>query len=92
MSLFDGSDCLIFAYGETGSGKTFTIEGNEEHPGIVPKAINYLADLYKKYKHPPYNMRVKCWMVEIYMDEVKDLFAPIGSSSKKISFNKDGTI
>ena len=41
MQGFHGS---CFAYGATGSGKTFTMAGSQEQPGIMPRAIN---DLFK---------------------------------------------
>lgn len=48
MSLISSSHALhthrltgtIFAYGQTSSGKTFTMKGNSETPGITPLAIS----------------------------------------------------
>ena len=34
-----GKDGLIFAYGVTNSGKTFTVEGNSDNPGIIPQTL-----------------------------------------------------
>lgn len=31
-----GINCCIFAYGATGTGKTFTMLGNENNPGLIP--------------------------------------------------------
>lgn len=33
---FIEKSALIFSYGVTNSGKTFTIVGNDEHPGVLP--------------------------------------------------------
>lgn len=41
-SLFQGKDSLIFAYGVTSSGKSFTINGSSENPGIIPRSIDYI--------------------------------------------------
>ena len=38
-SVLDGFNVCIFAYGQSGTGKTFTMEGNDEHPGLVPRAM-----------------------------------------------------
>lgn len=35
----DGQNCLLFSFGTTNSGKTFTIQGTAEHPGIIPRAL-----------------------------------------------------
>ena len=34
-----GFDAVIFAYGQTASGKSFTISGNAKNPGIIPQAV-----------------------------------------------------
>lgn len=34
----------MFAYGSTGAGKTHTISGTEEDPGVLPRAINLLFE------------------------------------------------
>lgn len=37
----------IFAYGQTGTGKSFTMEGRDDPPdlrGIIPNAFNYIFD------------------------------------------------
>ncbi|OMJ24526.1 Kinesin-like protein KIF23 [Smittium culicis] len=38
-NLFIGKNSLLFAYGVTGSGKTFTMQGNPDNPGLVVKAL-----------------------------------------------------
>lgn len=34
------SSCTVFAYGVTSSGKTHTIQGTAEQPGIIPRVVN----------------------------------------------------
>lgn len=34
-----GYDSTIFAYGQTASGKTFTLTGTRDQPGIIPLAV-----------------------------------------------------
>jgi hypothetical protein len=36
----EGMDATVLAYGQTSSGKTFTMMGFEEQPGIIPQAVN----------------------------------------------------
>lgn len=38
----------IFAYGQTSSGKTFTMMGSEHNPGVIPLAM---ADVFETIKH-----------------------------------------
>ena len=53
--VLDGYSCTIFAYGQTGTGKTFTMEGertigdqytweNDPKSGIIPRTMNHLFD------------------------------------------------
>ncbi|RWS20370.1 hypothetical protein B4U80_09871, partial [Leptotrombidium deliense] len=35
----EGSDCLLFAYGTTSSGKSYTIRGEDTQPGIIPRIL-----------------------------------------------------
>ncbi|OAF66425.1 hypothetical protein A3Q56_05850 [Intoshia linei] len=39
-----GRNVLVFAYGVTNSGKTYTIQGPPSDPGLIPKAINLIFD------------------------------------------------
>lgn len=44
-SVLEGYNGTIFAYGQTGTGKTFTMEGSDESAellGLVPRSINYI--------------------------------------------------
>lgn len=42
--LFNGQDAVIFAYGVTCSGKTYTIQGNPQFPGILPRALDVIIN------------------------------------------------
>ena len=43
-SLLEGYSCCIFAYGQTGAGKTFTMQGTESDDGrgVIPRVLEYL--------------------------------------------------
>ncbi|KAL6059833.1 Kinesin-like protein kif20a, variant 2 [Balamuthia mandrillaris] len=43
-----GKNCLLFAYGRTNSGKTFTTHGTAENPGIVPRMLKSLFNSLDK--------------------------------------------
>lgn len=42
-----GFNGTIFAYGQTSSGKTYTMTGTDEAPGIIPLAVFNLFDIIK---------------------------------------------
>lgn len=41
-NLIEGNNALLFAYGVTSSGKSFTINGNVQMPGLIPRSLAYL--------------------------------------------------
>jgi kinesin family protein 3/17 len=73
-SVISGFNGTIFAYGQTGCGKTFSMEGLREPPemrGIIPQSFDHIfaaieADKEKKYL-------VRAAYIEIYNEEVRDL-------------------
>ncbi|ETW08304.1 hypothetical protein, variant [Aphanomyces invadans] len=62
----EGKNGLVFAYGVTNSGKTYTILGTPEHPGILPET---LLTLFKKAD----KFRITASYLEIYNEKVFDL-------------------
>lgn len=59
----------IFAYGQTGTGKTFLMMGNEGNEGIVKR---FLKEIYERQKERGY--KVKLSFLEIYNEKLIDLF------------------
>jgi len=70
-----GYNGTIFAYGQTGTGKTFTMQGVDtpELKGIVPRAIDWIYNSIKTYSDKNQNFLVRASFVEIYNEEVIDL-------------------
>ena len=42
QAVLEGFNATVFAYGQTGTGKTFSIQGTREDPGVAPRAISQL--------------------------------------------------
>ena len=57
----DGYNCTVFAYGQTGTGKTHTIQGHldpeHELAGIIPRAVRFIFD-YLQQHYQDYSVRV----------------------------------
>ena len=79
---------LIFTYGMTNAGKTFTVIGTPENPGILPQALKNLIeyDENKNIKNDKASRHFYCNFVEIYNEEVFDLLAD--DPTKKNKFFK----
>ncbi|XP_047545575.1 kinesin-related protein 4-like isoform X3 [Vanessa atalanta] len=66
-----GFNGTIFAYGQTSSGKTYTMAGTKEAPGIIPLAVINLFDIIKNIPDRDFLVRVS--YVEIYNETLTDL-------------------
>lgn len=74
QSAIDGYNVCIFAYGATGSGKTHTIQGVPNQPGICPRAISELFNTARKLQDEQnQHFKIYCTMVELYMNKLSDL-------------------
>ncbi|XP_028121026.1 kinesin-like protein KIN-14S [Camellia sinensis] len=92
-SVLDGYNVCIFAYGQTGTGKTFTMEGTPENRGV-----NYrtLEDLFRISNERSGFMRYELFvsMLEVYNEKIRDLLIENSNqSSKKLEIKQaaDGT-
>ncbi|OCF35784.1 kinesin family member 11 [Kwoniella heveanensis BCC8398] len=77
-----GYNCTIFAYGQTGTGKTYTMQGDLEltnldapksTAGIVPRVLHRLFTVLEATPNTEFS--VKCSYVELYNEELRDLLA-----------------
>lgn len=80
--LLDGYNATVFAYGATGCGKTHTISGNENDPGVIYLTM---ADLFQRIedRKDEYIVDVTVTFLEIYNEEIRDLLAEPGSSAPR---------
>ena len=71
-SIIEGYNATVFAYGATGSGKTYTMLGiNENERGIMPRSVIDLFKMLNKRKNKEFRLSVS--YVEIYNEEIRDL-------------------
>ncbi|KAK0315344.1 Kinesin- motor protein [Friedmanniomyces endolithicus] len=94
-----GFNCTIFAYGQTGTGKTYTMSGDiadtlpiPDAAGIIPRALHSLFARLNEEDAEKCEYSVKCSFIELYNEELRDLLAADGSSKLKIfdEANKNG--
>nr|GMD86786.1 kinesin-like protein KIN-5C [Ipomoea batatas] len=83
--VLEGFNCTIFAYGQTGTGKTYTMEGEckrsktgpngglPQEAGVIPRAIKQIFDTLES-QNAEYSVKVT--FLELYNEEITDLLAP----------------
>ncbi|XVE89820.1 hypothetical protein DITRI_Ditri20bG0025000 [Diplodiscus trichospermus] len=72
-SALDGHNVCIFAYGQTGTGKTFTMDGTTVEPGIIPRALEELFRQVSADNSSSFTLSMS--MLEVYMGNLRDLLA-----------------
>ncbi|XP_039268613.2 kinesin-like protein KIF22 [Styela clava] len=76
----------IFTYGPTGAGKTFTILGTNEHPGIIPRTIRSLFSKVRQMTTQDDNFLLSMSYLEIYQEKVYDL---LKKENKDLNIRQD---
>ncbi|KAH0566044.1 hypothetical protein GP486_000565 [Trichoglossum hirsutum] len=88
-----GYNCTIFAYGQTGTGKTYTMSGDmsdtlgllSDSAGIIPRVLHHL---FNKLEGDAAESSVKCSFIELYNEELRDLLSL--DDSAKLKMFEDG--
>ncbi|WJX18262.1 Kinesin-like protein KIN-5B, variant 2 [Trifolium repens] len=87
--VLDGFNCTVFAYGQTGTGKTYTMEGGMRNKGgdltaeagVIPRAVRQIFDILEA-QNADYSMKVT--FLELYNEEITDLLSPEDNSPRPI--------
>ncbi|MED6134900.1 Kinesin-like protein KIN-7D, mitochondrial [Stylosanthes scabra] len=74
----EGVNGTVFAYGVTSSGKTHTMHGDQDFPGIIPLAIKDVFSIIQDTPGREFLLRVS--YLEIYNEVINDLLDPTGQN------------
>uniref|UniRef100_A0A7N0T4S7 Kinesin motor domain-containing protein n=1 Tax=Kalanchoe fedtschenkoi TaxID=63787 RepID=A0A7N0T4S7_KALFE len=81
VSVLDGFNVCIFAYGQTGTGKTFTMEGPAHNRGVNYRTVEQLFEIARERSEMvSYDICVS--VLEVYNEQLRDLLAASPSSKK----------
>jgi len=72
QSAVDGYNVTMFAYGQTGAGKTYTMYGTPGQEGAAPRTITELYRIIERDKDR-FNFTVMASMLELYKNDLFDL-------------------
>jgi centromeric protein E len=92
--VMEGYHGTVFAYGMTGTGKTFSMQGTMTSPGVIPLAITDIFSYIRETPHREFLLRVS--YLEIYNEKIYDLLAgpvattgPSGPQQEEIKLRED---
>ena len=96
QEVIEGYNCTVFAYGQTGTGKTFTMEGDRMQPvsngedlsswendplvGIIPRSVAQLFSNLNAISNCEYSVKIS--FMELYNEELSDLLSESSENEK----------
>ncbi|KAG2374384.1 hypothetical protein C9374_010954 [Naegleria lovaniensis] len=94
LSVLKGYNATLFAYGQTGTGKTFTMEGfsgKRELRGVIPRATEDIFDYIETKGSSNINFLIRASYLQIYKEVIYDLLDPSKSNLTIREDKKKGT-
>ncbi|KAL4933599.1 putative kinesin family protein (KipA) [Aspergillus undulatus] len=89
--VMEGYHGTVFAYGMTGTGKTFSMQGTATSPGVIPLAITDIFSFIRETPHREFLLRVS--YLEIYNEKIHDLLSasmgPATAQQEEIKLRED---
>lgn len=88
QSALDGYNVCLFSYGQTGAGKTHTMQGNNVpgQEGIIPRSIAKILKTVATLKEQGWEYTLEASYIEVYNEQLRDLLAE-GKGAGKITEN-----
>jgi hypothetical protein len=87
----DGYNGCVFAYGQTNSGKTYTMEGNDAQLGVIPRVASQIIQHIKKHSKNSTSDKIEFTIsatyLEIYQEHLRDLLNPTEDAELKIKID-----
>lgn len=90
-SCCDGYNVCVFAYGQTGAGKTHTMEGTPEQPGVNYRALEELFKIKTQGAKDGLAYTIELSLLEIYCDEIRDLLTKEAPKKLEVKQAAGGT-
>lgn len=89
--VLEGYNGTIFAYGQTGTGKTHTMVGDQgDQRGIIPRAFEQI--FYGVEQHPTAQFLIRVAFLEIYNEEIHDLLSKDRNNKLDLKENPDSGV
>ncbi|CAN0858267.1 Kinesin-like protein KIN-14R [Linum grandiflorum] len=86
VSVLDGYNVCIFAYGQTGTGKTFTMEGPEHNRGVNYRTLEQLFTVARE-RSDTFTYNISVSVLEVYNEQIRDLLTT-STTSKKLEIKQ----
>jgi len=85
--VIEGYNGTIFAYGQTGCGKSFTMQGVPSQRGLIPRSFQHIFESISVTENTKFLVRAS--YLEIYNEEIRDLLAQSSKQKLELKENPD---
>jgi len=85
--VIEGYNGTVFAYGQTGCGKSFTMQGIPSQRGVIPRAFQHIFEAIAVAENTKYLVRAS--YLEIYNEDVRDLLGKDIKTKLELKENPD---
>lgn len=92
--LLHAKNGLLFTYGVTGSGKTYTLTGEPNNPGIMPRSIHTIFNSIQEFQAGKFVIKsdhMNGFEVQSESDALQDRFVEVKSSSRGNTLGRKGS-
>lgn len=89
QSALDGYKVCLFSYGQTGAGKTYTMQGGKGpgEEGIIPRSISKILATVERLREQGWEYALEASYIEVYNEQLRDLLADGRAGSGRITEN-----
>lgn len=93
QSALEGISGCLFAYGISGSGKTFSLFGTDDAPGVLPRLAKELLDAKQAYEcESGSELSVKAAVLELYNENLVDLLSDTREPLRLFENTREGVV
>lgn len=85
QGVLEGFNATVFAYGATGAGKTYTMVGNGDNPGVMVRSLSDLFNLVEKQVDKDFKIQIS--YLEVYNETLRDLL--MDGQSEEVEIRED---
>jgi len=85
--VIEGYNGTVFAYGQTGCGKSFTMQGIPSQRGLIPRSFQHIFESISVAENTKFLVRAS--YLEIYNEEIRDLLAVNSKQKLDLKENPD---
>eukprot|EP01084_Bolivina_argentea_P069676 126724_1 len=88
-NIFNGGHLSLFMYGQTGAGKSHTMQGSVDNPGIITNSMQYIFKTINSDQYKTFQFEIKVAIFHIYNEQILDQLYTIDDENGCLNINQN---